>query len=226
MIQPYYEDKYVRIYHGDCREILPQLPDKSVDLVPTDPPYGFGRFSTDGQGFMELIGDTFRLIKEILKDGHWAFVFTGTGEIKRLLNTICLDYQRLLWLYKPADCTYPYRGWLLKSEAIALFSNGEPSPLFDRHPYRHDCYLHYTVGQEGVKGHPTVKPHAVIEDLVLRCEPNHLILDPFLGSGTTCYCAKKLGRKSIGIEIEERYCEIAANRCRQEVMELNIGSSE
>jgi len=53
-------------------------------------------------------------------------------------------------------------------------------------------------------------------------DTNDLILDPFLGSGTTCYCAKKLNRYSIGIEIEERYCEIAARRCSQEVMELNI----
>ncbi len=49
-----------------------------------------------------------------------------------------------------------------------------------------------------------------------------IILDPFLGSGTTCYCAKKLNRYSIGIVIEEKYCEIAAKRCSQEVMELNI----
>jgi len=59
--------------------------------------------------------------------------------------------------------------------------------------------------------------------LVLKfSEENNIILDPFLGSGTTAYCAKKLGRKCIGIEIEEKYCEIAARRCSQSVMRLEI----
>jgi len=216
MRKPYYQDEWVTIYHGDCREILPELP--KVDLVLTDPPYGFNRFDTDGQDWFLLVKEVFDIIP--LKLGKWAFVFTGTGGIKALLQAISLDYKRMLWLYKPNDCTFPYRGWLLKSEAIALFSNGKPQPLNDRKPYRHDCYLHYAVGQEGVEGHPTVKPHAIIEDLVLRAFENDLILDPFLGSGTTCYCAKKLNRKCIGIEIEEKYCEIAAKRCSQSVMDL------
>ena len=220
-IEPYYRDPQsdIVIYCSDCRLVLPFIPDNSIDLVLTDPPYGFNRFETDGKDFMEVIKDAFQTMP--LKDGAWAFVFTGTGEIKNLLNSIPLDYQRLLWLYKPADCTFPYRGWLLTSEAIALFSNGKPQPLNDRKPYRHDCYLHYTVGQEGVEGHPTVKPHAVIEDLVLRCVEGGLILDPFLGSGTTAYCAKKLGRKCIGIEIEEKYCEISAKRLSQSVMKFS-----
>ena len=71
--------------------------------------------------------------------------------------------------------------------------------------------------------HPTQKPNQIIAHLIARySKPNDLILDPFLGSGTTAYCAKKLNRRCIGIEIEEKYCEIAANRCRQMVMELNV----
>lgn len=212
----YYKDESVVIYCGDCREILPELP--KVDLVLTDPPYGFNRFETDGGDFIQTIKEVFDLIP--LKQGGWAFVFSGTGAIKDVLNAISLDYQRMLWMYKPADCTFPYRGWFLTSEAILLFSNGKPLPLAERKPYRHDCYLHYTVGQEGVEGHPTVKPHAIVEDLVLRCPEQGLILDPFLGSGTTCYCANKLGRKSIGIEISEEYCKIAVSRLSQTVMRL------
>ncbi len=218
--KPYFQDDSVLIYHADCRDILPLIPDKSVDLVLTDPPYGFNRFETDGKDFIGLVTQVFTNLP--LKQGGWAFVFSGTGELKNLFNAIPLDFQRLLWVYKPADCTFPYRGWLLTSEAIALFSRGKPSALFERKPYRHDCYLHYHVGQEGVEGHPTVKPHAIIEDLVFRCIPDGLILDPFLGSGTTAYCAKKLGRKCIGIEIEEKYCEIAAKRCSQIVMSLEV----
>jgi len=69
--------------------------------------------------------------------------------------------------------------------------------------------------------HPSQKPVDLISALTAKnTVENNLILDPFLGSGTTCYCAKKLNRHSIGIEIEEKYCEIAAKRCCQEVMEL------
>ena len=76
---------------------------------------------------------------------------------------------------------------------------------------------------QGVINHPTSKPIGLIMKLItLGSVTGNTILDPFLGSGTTCYCAKKLNRYSIGIEIEEKYCEIAAKRCSQEVMELNI----
>ncbi len=71
----------------------------------------------------------------------------------------------------------------------------------------------------GNKLQPTEKPVELISKLILHNQGN-LILDPFMGGGTTAYCAKKLGRKCIGIEIEEKYCEIAAKRCSQSVMKL------
>ena len=64
------------------------------------------------------------------------------------------------------------------------------------------------------------------DHIISWSNPNDLILDPFLGSGTTCYCAKKLNRYSIGIEIEEKYCEIAARRCCQEVMDFSDNDTE
>jgi len=73
--------------------------------------------------------------------------------------------------------------------------------------------------------HPHQKPNSLVERLILLgSKENDLILDPFLGSGTTAYCAKKLGRKCIGIEIEEKYCEIAANRCKQEILPLEYSN--
>lgn len=204
-----------RIYCMDCIEGMKQLDDNSVDLVVTDPPYGFNRFPGDEkETFLVLVADAFKEVKRVLKKGSWAFVFSGTGDIKRLLNCIDLNFQRLLWMYKPADCTFPYRGWLLTSEAIALFSNGPPTPLIERKPYHHDCYIHKKVGQEGVEGHPTVKPIFVVRDLV--CRVNGLILDPFMGSGTTAVAAKQLNRNFIGFEINEEYCKIAKKRLAQE----------
>ncbi len=205
------------IYCADCLDILPLFPKDSVDLVLTDPPYGFGRFEGDEKdSFMTVIHNAFESLRTILKQGSWAFVFSGTGQIKNLLIAVALDFQRLLWLYKPNDCTFPYRGWLLTSEAIALFSNGNPLALQERKPYRHDVYVHTKVGQEGVEGHPTVKPLWVVKDLASRNEG--LILDPFLGSGTTAVAAKELGRKFIGIEISREYCDIAIRRLGQGIL--------
>jgi len=206
-----YPDDFIdRVICGDCLEVMKEIPDKSVDAVITDPPYGFGRFETDDGNFIKLIQSAFVEVKRITRFGAWSFVFSGTGAVKDLLNAIDLDFQRLLWLYKPADCTYPYRGWLLTSEAIAVFTNGNPTPLLDRKPYRHDCYIHSRVGQEGVEGHPTVKPLDVIYDLCARV--NGIVLDPFLGSGTTAVACKQLNRHFIGIEINPDYCKIARER--------------
>lgn len=71
------------------------------------------------------------------------------------------------------------------------------------------------------RDHPVEKPEGFVSYLIQPAtSEGDIILDPFLGGGTTCFCAKKLNRRSIGIEIEERYCELAARRCSQEVMEL------
>ena len=122
----------------------------------------------------------------------------------------------MLWMYKPNDCIYPYRGWLLTSEAILLFSKGKPKPLLERKPYKHDCYLHKKIGQEDGGNHPTVKPLDIIRDLVSRVEG--IILDPFLGSGTTAVACKQLNKDFIGIEINKDYVNIANKRLKQETL--------
>ena len=209
-----YPDDYInKVICGDCLEVMKGIPDESVNAVITDPPYGFNRFEGDNpETFMKLIKQAFKEIKRILKRGSWVFVFSGTGQIKNILNNIDLDFQRLLWIYKPADCTYPYRGWLLKSETIALFTKGKPQPLLERKPYQHDCYIYTRVGLEGVEGHPTVKPLNIMGDLCSRV--NDIILDPFLGSGTTAVACKQLNRRFIGIEINPEYCKIAEKRLK------------
>jgi len=86
----------------------------------------------------------------------------------------------------------------------------------------HHSIWNYEIAERN-GGHITPKPVDLVKNIILHSSnENDLIIDPFLGSGTTCYCAKKLNRYSIGIEIEEKYCEIAAKRCSQEVMELKI----
>lgn len=218
MPKPYYDHAGITIYHGDCREILPTL--ESVDLVVTDPPYGFSRVQNDDKNFLKIVGPALTSAFSLLPDGGSMFVFSGTGEVINLANSVKAQFKRMLWMYKPADCTFPLQGWLLTSEAILWFMKKGKCNMFDRHPFRHDCYIHNRTGREGVEGHPTVKPLSVITDFASRCPLNGTILDPFMGSGTTLRAAKDLGRRAIGIELEEKYCEIAVKRLQQEVLPL------
>ena len=195
-MKPYYQDKWVTIYHGDCREILPQLP--KVDLVLTDPPY---------------------------PDAHPEY---GSSDLVCLEELKCR--QIVFWSAKvdfPLDYT-----------AIHIWHKKTPNEIvsyeriFERlgsNRYKHYAYyfINSTVAASYARdvftGHPSQKPQQLISQLVNEnSQPGDLILDPFLGSGTTAVVAKKLNRCCIGIEIEEKYCEIAAKRCSQDVMELGI----
>lgn len=203
--KPYYQDESVVIYNADCRLILPQIPDKSIDLVLTDPPYGLADRWTGGTwGSNPIYDDAKRWDRDIPVDV--------------VLSLERLSTYQIIWggnLY-PVP---PSRSWLAwekssKMDTLADFELAwtnldRPSKqwLEDRNP-------------DGKRYHPTQKPTSLISWCILLTPIANTILDPFLGSGTTAYCAKKLGRKCIGVEIEEKYAEIAAKRCSQSVMKL------
>ena len=212
-MKPYYQDDYVTIYHGDCSEILPAL-DK-VDLVLTDPPYGvgldYGEFVDTPDNVRELVG----IVIPMCIDKAKRVVLTcGT---------------RQLWFYPEATWVMC---WLNRAGAFRNpwgFTCWQPILCYGKDPYlenrlgsRSDVIEH---GESSPKnGHPAPKPYKFWKKLLARCsvDTNDIVLDPFMGSGTTVQVAKELNRKCIGIEIEEKYCEIAANRCSQSVMTLNV----
>ena len=218
MNKPYYQDNYVTIYHGDCREILPELP--KVDLVLTDPPYG-KRWARGVNGF----GDNSNLgekIENLEWDRYAPSKETFTILLEKSKNQIVFGGNYFTDYLPPSNC------WLVWDKKGSITFQNPMS----------DCELiwtsfntvvkKYTFIQQGfVKDtkdkrlHPTQKPSELITWILDDYSQNNdIILDPFLGSGTTAYCAKKLNRHCIGIEIEEKYCEIAAKRCSQSVMEL------
>lgn len=209
-MKPYYDQDGITIYHGDCRDILPSLEPGSVDLVLTDPPYGMG---------MRAFVDNFAVAPVGLcaAPGQLAAVFMSPRRVVELATAIAGSWrvERLLWMEKTADLTYPWRSWLTNSEAIMILSRpgaAWPKPT----AYRRDVYA---VGPWGTNGHPNAKPLWVVRHLAQELS-TATILDPFMGSGTTLRAAKDLGRKAIGIEIEERYCEIAVKRLQQAVLPL------
>ena len=232
MPNPYYQDRYVTIYHGDCREILPQL-DVKADLVLTDPPYGIGI------KYGEFYDDK--------RDGYWDWFLPTVGMMRRagkiLIFTHRNESQRYLRDWDWIGVWNKPGSFGARIGNSAILPHWEPIYFYGIHAagvYGEYCpdVLTFNPEKAGVSStigrqkwqeadnfncHPCPKPIGLFQKLAQVFSPEDgLILDPFLGSGTTAYCAKKLNRRCIGIEIEEKYCEIAAKRCCQEVMELGV----
>jgi DNA modification methylase len=118
-------------------------------------------------------------------------------------------------MYKAAQCTYPWRGWILTSESIPVCSIGNPA-WQEVKPFVHDCYYLSEVSGEiepEIGWHGSVKPISVVEDILKRVTPDRgLVFDPFLGSGTTLIAAEKHGRRCFGAEISPKYCDVIIRR--------------
>lgn len=204
-MKPYYEDKWVKIFHGDCRDILPQL-DK-VDLVLTDPPYGLNT---------KMQGGTWGIAYKHSDMAKWDYAVS----LDLLSQVISLARISIVW----GGNNYalpPSRCWLVWDKLVKVPTLSDVELAWTNMDKPCKSFSTLRESSNGNKRHPTEKPESLIAwSIVQAGDGIKLILDPFLGSGTTCFCAKKLNRYSIGIEIEEKYCEIAARRCCQDVMEL------
>lgn len=205
-MKPYYQDDSVTIYHGDCREILPLL--ESVDLVLTDPPYGVGKADWDF--------------------ATWDWLPLAASKATKVLG-IMPGIANLLTLPREMQ-GHSYR-WMLSIRIINSTTRGAIGfgNWIACAVYSKEGVSIYSCAQDAteisIRGimpdHPSPKPFEAMRWLLTRL-PGDVVLDPFMGSGTTLRAAKDLGRKAIGIEIEEKYCEIAAKRMSQSVMGLSI----
>ena len=236
MIKPYYQDEWVTIYLGDCREVLPELP--KVDLVITSPPFNLGNSHHTGNKRHQVYDDDIperdyqeqqtvildRLFNVVEDNGscfyqHKNRIKNGVSisPYKWIFNTEWIIKQEIVWFNRSQNFDkirfYPMTEriyWLAKSPDTKLLNTIN----------KHDDWHIQAEGSSG--GHSRAFPEEIVNN-ILTCFPDaDIILDPFLGSGTTAYCAKKLNRHCIGIEIEEKYCEIAAKRCSQGVFDLGL----
>jgi DNA modification methylase len=211
----YYADDSVCIINGDCRDILPLFPDKSFDLVLTDFPYG-----------IDLEYDTY----EDTKDNLTTLIQDTVPQMKRVSHrTMITCGVKFMYLY-------PHPDWVLawvSTAGVGLGAWGfccwQPILAYGKDPYLvnrggsiPDLFMSNETAD--IKTHPCSKPDKLWQRVLQRGSyfQSDLILDPFLGSGTTAVASKILGRKCIGIEISEKYCEIAKKRCSQSVMQLDI----
>lgn len=199
-MRPYFQDELVTIYHGDCRDVLPTLP--KVDLVLTDPPYQFSLLvKTELHALFTAVTDG-DVIVFCPPENQWEF--EGLT-------------RRLFWV-KPTSTKNYTRNYGRFVEMISVFKR---SDVWNTDLNWANYTGIYSDILETESTHPNQKPASLIARFVrMHTDLHQTIVDPFMGSGTTLRTAKDLNRKAIGIEIEERYCEIAAKRMAQQAMAL------
>jgi site-specific DNA-methyltransferase (adenine-specific) len=216
-MNPYYADESVTLYHGDCREVTAWL---DADVLVTDPPYGIDYHSNQRRQTLarSIAGDKdARARDDVLF--YWgdrpALVF-GTWRIPRPAATRAL----LVWDTKGAlgmgAMDLP---WKPAHQEIYVLGKGfkgrRDSDVLTVAPVQ-------SLGYNG-REHPHEKPVTLMKQLIAKCPPG-TVADPFAGSGSTLVAAKQLGRKAIGVELEDRYCEIIAKRLAQGVLDFGSAS--
>lgn len=234
-VKPYYERDGIRIFHGDCREVLPTLEVGSVDLVLTDPPYGkryvtAWRSRTDplvapivGDESLDVMADSLPLLDALLRPDRHLYFFADPELLEQARPLVANFWQvknTIAWDKGDRGSVGDLEAGYAKCWEAIIYANKGRRPLFGGRPrsvIRHD----WSSTDDPV--HPAVKPVPLLLRLIQRssqlCE---LVIDPFMGSGTTLRAAHNLGRRAIGVEVEERYCEIAAKRLQQAVLPLGV----
>jgi site-specific DNA-methyltransferase (adenine-specific) len=216
-LKAYYQEAGITIYHGDCRELLPSL--DGIDAVITDPPYGmknncdYSRFTAGPNSHGKAASRTHAPVvgdDQPFDPSPWLgfprVILFGCNHFASRLpeGTTLVCIKRL-------DGGF---GSFLSDGELAWMKGG------------HGVYMHRDTslyGETNQRRHPTEKPVGLMRWCIKKTGGDGLILDPFMGSGTTLVAAKDLGRRAIGIEIEERYAEIAANRLAQGVLQFQEG---
>jgi hypothetical protein len=219
-LTPYYEQDGITIWHGDCREI--DAWDIAGGVMVTDPPYGIAHSSNrpgaPRRGSQIANDDSTSVRDEVLArwDGRPALVF---GTCRAPAPSIDIR-ATLVWdkggHVGMGDLSLP---WKQNWEHVYVSGPGFQGR-------RGTGVLHYNAVAPwaGLLTHPHEKPVELLRDLVSKCPPLADVVDPFMGSGSTLRAAKDLGRSAIGVELEERYCEIAAKRLAQGVLDFGAAS--
>ena len=226
---PYYEHGGITIYHGDCREILPQLSDR-VDVVLTDPPFFMPATHYQSRvQYQRAWSDTSILatfwavvidgcLPMLKRTGHFITFCNGESypvfypEMYRRFDFL----KRLVW-----DKGHVGLGRVWRNQhELAIAGRWSSSEFNEDRVLRADVFR-FSATPSADREHPVQKPTQMLSWLIAPTAPlDGLILDPFAGSGSTLEAARNSGRRAIGIEGEERYCEIAAKRLSQEVLPL------
>ena len=217
----FYQDEMVTLHHGDCRKITDWL---DASVLVTDPPYGMSFQSGQrAEKLARIVGDEdTRARDQVIKMwgpsrpalvfGRWS-VTPPAGERQRLIwhkeTTVGMGDLAMPWGPNFEDIHVLGEGW--DREATGLKRTGSVISTGQR--------VGGGSGPESAFGHPTPKPVGLMEQLIARC-PAGMVADPFAGTGATLLAARNLGRRAVGVEVEERYCEVIAARLSEQVLSL------
>lgn len=246
-MRPYYQDERTTIYHGDARGLAVAI---DADACITDPPYGETSLSWDKwvDGWPSLVkaptlwcfGSLRMFLEHVREFEGWALAQDVVWEKHngsslhadrfRRVHEIAVHFYRGAWaeIYHQPQTT---------NDATARTVRAKSRPPHWNRIQQRDEYVSHDGGprltrsvirvrsEHGRAEHPTQKPLGILVPLLEYSTPPHgLVLDPFMGSGSVLVAAKQLGRRAVGIEIDERYCEIAAKRLSQETLGLEVSA--
>lgn len=230
----YYQDDYVTLHLADSFEVMDSMPDQSIDCVITDPPYSerthSNAKSNKGKGH-----GTSTIDFKSFTDSDLLQSFNEMARLTKSWVIATIDYNHAFGFE-----TNPPKGLEQKRIGVWMKTNPMPQISADRPAQGWEAitYLHRTDtksswnggGNHGnyysslatPTGHPTPKPIAMLTSFVERfTNPGETIFDPFAGGGTTLIAARNLGRKAIGVELEEKYCELIAKRLSQDTFDFS-----
>jgi site-specific DNA-methyltransferase (adenine-specific) len=216
---PFYSDEDITIINDDCLNVIDSLP--PADLVLTDPPYKLSQkygSSIDPDNLRAVSSLLLVLPKaeRILKDGKFLVSFYDNRILSFLFEAARntkLTYQKSIYLYRRWGNAHKWGGWMQTTDPICFFRKySEQNFEWNGGDVKHDCYIKDK--PEPVEtGHPAQKPLEILIDIInWTTKPGDLIIDPYMGSGTTLIAAKLCGRKAVGIEQSRDYCNMAKDR--------------
>jgi len=203
------------VYQGDCIQGLKLLPDKSVDCIITDPPYNLGKAEWD-KNILDLLDSCAKECSRLLKDSGLMLWFVPT-RYSMIINNIIEKYIPYKWTFvwvspnkmSPADIGFSKMTLVFIYSKSKIFKNMPDIKILNWSPTFNLKEGH----------HPTPKPIQLINYIVKNVSnESDIVLDPFMGSGTTALACKQLNRRWVGFEISPEYCKIIKKRLSQKVM--------
>lgn len=238
---PYYEQSGITIYHGNCRDVLGalyedmRLAHQAFDLLCTDPPYGIGEAAGANRSRSKSFGGKSNglshegRVVEATDYGVSAWDDEPQDEALAFARTLCkhqIIFGGNYYQLPPSSC------WLVwdKDNGASDFSDCELAwtnlkKAVRKITYRWNGMLQQPGRAKEKRVHPTQKPEPVMVWALQHAPADvRTVLDPFMGSGTTLVAAKRLGKRATGIELDERYCEMAAERLSQEALPMELGA--
>lgn len=235
MTAPYYSDESVTLYHGDFFDLMPWLP--RVDHVLTDPPYSA---STHKGARTRTVGAQSRPLVDFEEwdEASLRTAFEHFGRLARrwVVATMDVRHSTLLLHGPPPSLRFVRLGCWVKPNSAPQLTGDRPASGWESIAILHSTESRMRWNGGGRRGvwtantidavdHPTAKPLTLFSEFVrLFSDPGETILDPFAGSGTTLRAAATEGRRAIGVELREDYCEIAAKRLSQGVLDFGDAS--